>query len=95
MHFGTTPAFELGNWIPDLLKEWRCEDHVSLSFSFLRSLSLMRLFVRLFKLQEVLFVCLTELRLLPGRLPAGRLQRPAQPQYHGLSRARFQLRSAT
>lgn len=27
MHFGTTPAFELGNWIPDLLKEWRCEDH--------------------------------------------------------------------
>ncbi|GAU88643.1 hypothetical protein RvY_01302-2 [Ramazzottius varieornatus] len=27
MHFATTPAYELGNWIPDILKEWRCEDH--------------------------------------------------------------------
>lgn len=27
MHFVTTPAYELGNWIPDILKEWRCEDH--------------------------------------------------------------------
>jgi hypothetical protein len=27
MHFATVPSFELGNWIPDLLKEWRCEDH--------------------------------------------------------------------
>ncbi|OQV13123.1 hypothetical protein BV898_12663 [Hypsibius exemplaris] len=27
MHFGTSPVFQLGNWIPDLLKEWRCEDH--------------------------------------------------------------------
>lgn len=27
LHFVTVPAFELGNWIPDLLKEWRCEDH--------------------------------------------------------------------
>ena len=27
LHFVTVPLYELGNWIPDLLKEWRCEEH--------------------------------------------------------------------